>query len=143
MQTARTRQFHNQLVRKGGSGKKRAGEILAKHGGKFESQIQSPGREGGVSRFNAPNPTAAKLPVLAAAGRAATVRERLPPQRDRPLGSDAPSVLAAALLQRKDPRQLNGKLEKVQRRGMLFNIVVAEDDFRRPAEVRPFVEDLE
>ena len=42
-------------------------EIRAKRGRKFGSQTRSPDREGGVSRFDAPHPTAATLPSLVAA----------------------------------------------------------------------------
>ena len=42
-------------------------EVRVKRGEKFGNQIQSPDREGGVSRFNAPHPPAATLPLLVAA----------------------------------------------------------------------------
>ena len=42
-------------------------EIRAKRGKKFGSQIGSPDRQGGVSRFNAPQPPVAALPPLVAA----------------------------------------------------------------------------
>ncbi len=37
-------------------------EIHVKRGGKFANQIQSPNRQRGVNRFDAPHPTAAHAP---------------------------------------------------------------------------------
>ena len=43
------------------------GEILASRGRKFGNQIRSPDRQEGVSRFDAPRPTADTLLILVAA----------------------------------------------------------------------------